>query len=76
MLGLLALLAVATHLLLWWQVLRGGWALHRGGDASDIWLLLSAVLWLLALLGFQLVCLLLWYSITSPTTGGAPWMQF
>lgn len=71
-----AIAATTTHGLLWWQVLRGGWALYRGADASDAWLVVGAELWLLALLGFQLLCLLLWYAFSTPATDGAPWLQF
>ena len=70
-----ALAALATHGLLWWQVLRGGWALWLGAGASDAWLVIGAVLWLLLLLGFQLLCLLAWYAISTPSTGDANWLR-
>ena len=72
----LALAALATHGLLWWQVLRGGWALLQDANPSSAGLLLGAVLWLKALLGFQLLCLLGWYCLTAPATNSPPWLQF
>ena len=72
----IVLAALTTHGLLWWQVLRGGRALYRGADASDAWLVAGAVLWLLLLLGFQLLCLLAWYVISTPSTSSTPWLQF
>lgn len=76
LLGSVALAALATHGLLWWQVLRGAWALCRGADASDAWLVAGAVLWLLLLLGFQLLCVLAWYAISTPSTSSEPWLKF
>lgn len=61
---LFALAALATHGLLWWQVLRGGWVMLRDSSSST-GLLLGTVLWLSALLVFQLLCLLCWYCIAT-----------
>ena len=74
--GAIVLAALATHGLLWWQVLRGGWALWLGADASKAGVVVGAVLWLLLLLGFQLLCLLAWYAISTPSTSNVPWLQF
>jgi hypothetical protein len=74
--GSLVLAALFTHVLLWWQVLRGGWVLLRDADASSTWLVVGAVLWLKALLIFQLLCLLCWYSISAPPADSRPWLQF
>jgi hypothetical protein len=75
LLDFVELTALATHGLLWWQVLRGGWALWLGAGASGAWLVIGAVLWLLLLLGFQLLCLLAWYALSTPSTGDANWLR-
>ena len=70
-------LAMGTHGLLWWQVLRGVWALCRDADTCPAWPLAISVLWWIALLGFQLLCWLLWQALSSPAaTSGPPWLQF
>jgi hypothetical protein len=70
-------LALSTHGLLWWQVLRGVWALYRDANACPAWPLAITVLWWVALLGFQVLCWLLWQTLSSPAaTSGPPWLQF
>jgi hypothetical protein len=67
------LAAVGAHLLLWWQVVRGVWALYRDADAGPAWPLAIAVLWWVALLVFQVLGLLLWRAVPFPAaTGGLP----
>jgi hypothetical protein len=52
------LAAAGSHGILWWQVLRGVWALYRDAAAGPGWLLAVAVLWWVVLLLFQLLSLL------------------
>jgi len=70
---LACLAAVGTHLLLWWQVVRGVWALYRDAAAGPAWPLVIAVLWWVALLVFQLLGLLPLRALLWPVTiGGSP----
>jgi hypothetical protein len=69
--------AVGTHGLLWWQVVRGVWALYRDAAAGPAWPLVIAVLWWVALLVFQWLCLLGWQAASTPAApGGTPLLQF
>ena len=70
----LQLVAIAAHGLLWWQVLRGVWALCRDEGRND-WLLAGAVLWWLGLTGLQLLGLLCWSS-PPEAASETPWLQF
>ena len=60
------LAALGSHGLLWWQVLRGVWALCRDAAAGPGWPLAIAVLWWVALLLFQLLSLLSLRAIPFP----------
>lgn len=71
---LAAPVAITTHWLLWWQVLRGAWAMSLD-EGHDDWLLAGAVLWWLVLGGFQLLCLACWFS-PYDAASGPPWLQF
>jgi hypothetical protein len=67
------LAAVGSHGVLWWQVVRGVWALYQDAAAGPGWRLAIAVLWWVALLLLQLLSLLPLRALHFPVSmSGTP----